>query len=52
MIRAGVGEQELSDEIRDLAADMLGVTRHWHRRDCAGRSTTRCNLFWSTRRTG
>jgi Xaa-Pro aminopeptidase len=32
MIRAGVGEQELSDEIRDLAADMLGVTRHWHRR--------------------
>ena len=32
MIRVGVGEQELSDEIRDLAADMLGVTRHWHRR--------------------
>jgi Xaa-Pro dipeptidase len=32
MIRAGVGEQELSDEIRDLAADLLGVTRHWHRR--------------------
>lgn len=32
MIRAGVGEQELSDEIRDLAAEMLGVTRHWHRR--------------------
>jgi Xaa-Pro dipeptidase len=32
MIRAGVGEQELSDEIRDLAADMFGVTRHWHRR--------------------
>jgi Xaa-Pro dipeptidase len=32
MIRAGVGERELSDEIRDLAADMFGVTRHWHRR--------------------
>ncbi len=32
LIRAGVGEQELSDEIRDLAADMFGVTRHWHRR--------------------
>jgi Xaa-Pro dipeptidase len=32
MIRTGVGEQELSDEIRDLAAEMLGVTRHWHRR--------------------
>lgn len=32
MIRAGVGERELSDEIRDLAAEMLGVTRHWHRR--------------------
>ena len=32
MIRAGIGEQQLSDQIRDLAADMLGVTRHWHRR--------------------
>ena len=32
MIRAGVGERELSDEIRDLAAEMFGVTRHWHRR--------------------
>ena len=32
MVRAGVGERELSDEIRDLAADMFGVTRHWHRR--------------------
>jgi Xaa-Pro dipeptidase len=32
MIRPGVGEQELSDEIRDLAAEMLGVTQHWHRR--------------------
>ena len=32
MIRPGVGERELSDEIRDLAAQMFGVTRHWHRR--------------------
>jgi Xaa-Pro dipeptidase len=32
LIRAGVGEQELSDEIHALAAQMFGVTRHWHRR--------------------
>ena len=32
LIRAGAGEQQLSDEIRDLAAEMLGVTAHWHRR--------------------
>jgi Xaa-Pro dipeptidase len=32
MIRTGVAEKQLSDEIRDLAADMFGVTRHWHRR--------------------
>jgi Xaa-Pro dipeptidase len=32
MIRPGVGERQLSDEIRDLAAELLGVTRHWHRR--------------------
>jgi Xaa-Pro dipeptidase len=32
MIRAGVGEKELSDEIRDLAAEMFGVERHWHKR--------------------
>ncbi len=32
MIRPGVGERQLSDEIRDLAADLFGVTRHWHRR--------------------
>ncbi|OBI12898.1 aminopeptidase [Mycobacterium sp. E2327] len=32
MIRPGVGEQELSDDIARLAEDMLGVTRHWHRR--------------------
>ena len=32
MIRAGVGEKELSDEIHALAGQMFGVTRHWHRR--------------------
>jgi Xaa-Pro aminopeptidase len=32
MIRAGVREKQLSDEIRDLAADMFGVDRHWHKR--------------------
>ena len=32
MVRAGVGEQQLSDEIRDLAAEMFGVDRHWHKR--------------------
>jgi Xaa-Pro dipeptidase len=32
MIRAGVGERELSDQIHKLAGEMFGVTRHWHRR--------------------
>jgi Xaa-Pro dipeptidase len=32
MIRAGVREQTLSDEIRDLAAEKFGVERHWHKR--------------------
>ncbi|MGA8328108.1 MAG: M24 family metallopeptidase [Mycobacterium sp.] len=32
LIRAGVGEKQLSDEIRDLAAELLGVKAHWHRR--------------------
>lgn len=32
MIRPGVGEKQLSEEIHDLAAVMFGVTRHWHRR--------------------
>ena len=32
MIRPGIGEQRLSDEIHQLAAEMFGVTRHWHRR--------------------
>ncbi|ORA39320.1 M24 family metallopeptidase [Mycobacterium aquaticum] len=32
MVRAGIGERALSDEIHDLAAAMFGVTRHWHKR--------------------
>ena len=32
LVRPGIGERELSDEIRDLARDMFGVTRHWHKR--------------------
>jgi Xaa-Pro dipeptidase len=32
MIRPGVGEQDLSDEIHKLAGELFGVTRHWHRR--------------------
>lgn len=32
LIRAGVTERQLSDEIRDLAAEMFGVDRHWHKR--------------------
>ena len=32
VIRPGVTEVRASDEIRDLAADMFGVDRHWHKR--------------------
>lgn len=32
LVRPGVSEREISDEIRDLAAELLGVTRHWHKR--------------------
>jgi Xaa-Pro aminopeptidase len=32
MVRAGVGERQLSDEIGDLTATMFGVQRHWHKR--------------------
>ncbi len=32
LIRPGISETQLSDEINQLAAEMLGVTRHWHRR--------------------
>jgi Xaa-Pro aminopeptidase len=32
LIAAGRTERELSDEIRDLAADRFGVDRYWHKR--------------------
>lgn len=32
MVRAGAGEREVSDAIRDLAAEMFGVREHWHKR--------------------
>ena len=32
IITAGQGEQEASDQIRDLANEMFGKTRHWHKR--------------------
>jgi Xaa-Pro aminopeptidase len=32
IIRPGVTEVQASDEIRDLAADMFGGERHWHKR--------------------
>lgn len=32
LVRPGVGERRLSDQIADLAAEMFGVTRHWHKR--------------------
>jgi Xaa-Pro aminopeptidase len=32
IIAAGQGEQEASDRIRDLANEMFGKTRHWHKR--------------------
>lgn len=32
MIRPGVAERQLSDEIHDLAGAMFGVRQHWHRR--------------------
>jgi Metallopeptidase family M24 len=32
IIAAGQGEQAVSDWIRDLANEMFGKTRHWHKR--------------------
>jgi Xaa-Pro aminopeptidase len=32
IIAAGQGEQAVSDQIRDLANEMFGPTRHWHKR--------------------
>jgi Xaa-Pro aminopeptidase len=32
IVAAGRGEQEVSDQVRDLANEMFGKTRHWHKR--------------------
>jgi len=32
IIAPGVRETEASDAVRDLAAEMFGVDRHWHKR--------------------
>ena len=40
LIRPGAGERQVSDEIRELAADLLGVTRHWHKRIVRGGENT------------
>jgi Xaa-Pro aminopeptidase len=32
LIEAGLGERAASDRIRDLANEMFGTTRHWHKR--------------------
>lgn len=32
LLRAGVSESQLSQEIHDLAAERFGVTTHWHRK--------------------
>lgn len=32
MIRSGIAERQLSDEIYQLAHEMFGVTRYWHKR--------------------
>ncbi|MEV7290924.1 M24 family metallopeptidase [Streptomyces microflavus] len=32
LVAPGVGEREVSDRIRDLANEMFGTTKHWHKR--------------------
>ncbi|WP_371790235.1 aminopeptidase P family protein [Streptomyces sp. NBC_01471] len=32
LVAPGAGEREVSDRIRDLANDMFGTTKHWHKR--------------------
>ena len=32
LVVAGVREQALSNQVRDLAAELFGVSRHWHKR--------------------
>ncbi|MGW8378221.1 M24 family metallopeptidase [Streptomyces sp. ODS28] len=32
LVAPGVGEREASDRVRDLANEMFGTTKHWHKR--------------------
>jgi hypothetical protein len=32
LVAPGAGEREVSDRVRDLANEMFGPTRHWHKR--------------------
>jgi Xaa-Pro dipeptidase len=32
LVRAGIGERALANEIPDLANHLFGITRHWHKR--------------------
>ncbi|MFF2520779.1 M24 family metallopeptidase [Streptomyces liangshanensis] len=32
LVAPGVGEREASDRVRDLANELFGTTRHWHKR--------------------
>lgn len=32
LVEPGAGEREVSDRIRDLANEMFGTTKHWHKR--------------------
>ncbi|MFF2040185.1 M24 family metallopeptidase [Kitasatospora sp. NPDC058170] len=32
LVAPGVGEREVSDRIRDLANELFGTTKHWHKR--------------------
>lgn len=36
LIRPGASEKEVSNEVRDLAAEMFGVSRFWHKRIVRG----------------
>ncbi len=36
LIRSGASEKELSNEIRDIASEMFGVSRFWHKRIVRG----------------
>ncbi len=40
VLRPGVGERAASDAVRDLAAELFGVKRHWHKRIVRGGPNT------------